>query len=82
MPVLKLTLEYDGTGFRGWARQPGERHAGETLVRLDPIETDRRRERLDGGHVDGAPGGVRRIRVRIGDHLDDPDDRALLAGVV
>ena len=22
---LKLTLEYDGTRFRGWARQPGER---------------------------------------------------------
>lgn len=22
---LKLRLEYDGTGFRGWARQPGER---------------------------------------------------------
>jgi tRNA pseudouridine38-40 synthase len=23
--LLKLTLEYDGSGFRGWARQPGER---------------------------------------------------------
>jgi tRNA pseudouridine38-40 synthase len=23
--TLKLTLEYEGTGFRGWARQPGER---------------------------------------------------------
>src|SRR5579864_2360789 len=22
---LKLTLAYDGSGFRGWARQPGER---------------------------------------------------------
>ncbi len=23
--ILKLTLSYDGTAFRGWARQPGER---------------------------------------------------------
>src|SRR5919109_3000632 len=29
---LKLTLEYDGTGFRGWAVQPGQRTV-EGLVR-------------------------------------------------
>jgi tRNA pseudouridine38-40 synthase len=30
---LKLTLEYDGTGFRGWARQPGERTVEGELLR-------------------------------------------------
>ena len=25
MTTVRLTLEYDGTGFRGWARQPGSR---------------------------------------------------------
>ena len=36
--VLELTLEYDGTGFRGWARQPGERTV-EAVVRqsLDTV---------------------------------------------
>jgi tRNA pseudouridine38-40 synthase len=29
--TLKLTLEYDGTGFRGWARQPSERTVEEVL---------------------------------------------------
>lgn len=29
---LKLTLEYDGTGFRGWAAQPGLRTVGGTLL--------------------------------------------------
>jgi len=35
---LKLTLEYDGTGFRGWARQPGLRTV-ERVVRdaLDAV---------------------------------------------
>jgi tRNA pseudouridine38-40 synthase len=30
---LKLTVEYDGTGFRGWARQPGERTVEAELQR-------------------------------------------------
>jgi tRNA pseudouridine38-40 synthase len=36
--ILRLTLEYDGTGFRGWARQPGERTI-ESVVRaaLDAV---------------------------------------------
>ena len=29
--TLKLTLEYDGSAFRGWARQPGERTIEEVL---------------------------------------------------
>ena len=37
MRTLRLTLEYDGTGFRGWARQPGARTVEGTL-----------REALDG----------------------------------
>ncbi len=33
---MKLTLEYDGTGFRGWARQPGARTVeGEVRASLD-----------------------------------------------
>jgi tRNA pseudouridine38-40 synthase len=35
--ILKLTLEYDGTGFRGWARQPGERTVEGAL--RDALET-------------------------------------------
>ncbi len=31
--VTKLTLEYDGTHFAGWARQPGERSVQEVLER-------------------------------------------------
>jgi tRNA pseudouridine38-40 synthase len=35
---LKLTLEYDGTGFRGWARQPGLRTVeGELRMALDAV---------------------------------------------
>jgi tRNA pseudouridine38-40 synthase len=31
--ITKLTLEYDGTNFAGWARQPGERTVQEVLER-------------------------------------------------
>jgi tRNA pseudouridine38-40 synthase len=35
---LKLTVEYDGTGFRGWARQPGERTVeGEIRAALEQL---------------------------------------------
>ena len=38
MPVVKLTLEYDGTGFSGWAAQPGLRTVeGEVRAALDEI---------------------------------------------
>jgi tRNA pseudouridine38-40 synthase len=36
--ILRLTLEYDGTGFRGWARQPGERTVeGSVRQALDAV---------------------------------------------
>ena len=38
MPTLRLTLEYDGTGFKGWARQPGQRTVeGALRVALDAV---------------------------------------------
>src|SRR5467141_2058760 len=72
-------------GLRNWldrqAREPGQRHAGEAFVRLYPVEADRCRELLHRGDVDGAPGGVGRIRMRLRDHPDDADDRALFPRV-
>jgi len=39
--TLKLTLEYDGTGFNGWARQPGRRTVeGALRDALDAIYPD------------------------------------------
>jgi tRNA pseudouridine38-40 synthase len=46
---LKLTIAYDGTGFRGWARQPGERTIeGEITAALRQID-----ESVDGLAVAG-----------------------------
>lgn len=38
MPPIRLELEYDGTGFRGWAAQPGLRTVeGELRAALDEV---------------------------------------------
>jgi tRNA pseudouridine38-40 synthase len=38
VPTIKLTLEYDGTGFAGWAAQPGLRTVeGEVRRALDAV---------------------------------------------
>ncbi len=47
--VTKLTLEYDGTGFAGWARQPGLRTVEEELERA------LRTVLGDGSGADGEP---------------------------
>lgn len=42
MTTLKLTVEYDGTGFHGWARQPGHRTVeGAVREALDAIYPSR-----------------------------------------
>jgi tRNA pseudouridine38-40 synthase len=46
--VTKLTIEYDGAGFAGWARQPGERTVQEELERA-------LRKVLGDSDHDGAP---------------------------
>jgi tRNA pseudouridine38-40 synthase len=45
--ITKLTIEYDGTGFAGWARQPGERTVQEELERC--LRTVLGESALDGG---------------------------------
>lgn len=41
MPTVRLVLEYDGTGFAGWAAQPGKRTVeGEVRAALDRVYPD------------------------------------------
>ena len=38
MPSVRLDIEYDGSGFRGWARQPGLRTVqGELETALETV---------------------------------------------
>ncbi len=93
MATLKLTLEYDGTGFRGWARQPGERTVegvvrdalDEVLPRWDGLAVAGRTDA--GVHATGqvvsleADGGppVERLAEALNTAL--PEDVAVIAGV-
>ena len=89
--TLKLTLEYDGTGFRGWARQPGERTV-EAVVReaLDSVfggwEELAVAGRTDTGvHATGqvasvrVTGGAPPERVAAALNAELPDDVAVVA---
>lgn len=58
MMITKLTIEYDGTDFAGWARQPGERTVQEELERA------LRTVLGETGH-DGAP-----LRLRVAGRTD------------
>jgi tRNA pseudouridine38-40 synthase len=88
---LKLTLEYDGTGFRGWAAQPGQRTVeGDLRAALDRI-FPRSSELAIAGRTDAgvhALGNVASVEVdggppaeRAADALNSalPDDVAVVA---
>ena len=92
MPTIKLTLEYDGTGFAGWAAQPGLRTV-EAMLRaaLDEVYADWSglavAGRTDAGvHARGqvasyeAEGGPPPARVAAALNGVLPDDVAVLAG--
>jgi tRNA pseudouridine38-40 synthase len=94
VPTLRLTLEYDGTGFRGWARQPGERTV-EGVLRdaLDAVLPSWSglavAGRTDAGvHATGqvasfeAEGGPPVVRLAEALNTALPDDAAVLAAEV
>ena len=79
MPRWRLDVAYDGAGFAGWARQPGQRTvAGElerwttTVLRLDAPATLVCAGRTDAGvHARGQVA-----------HLDVPDDLGTAPDIV
>jgi tRNA pseudouridine38-40 synthase len=76
--TLKLTLEYDGSGFRGWARQPGERTLeGVVRAALDAVFPDWSGLAVAGRTDTGvhATGQVASVRVKGG----PPPERAAYA---
>jgi tRNA pseudouridine38-40 synthase len=89
--ILKLTLEYDGTDFRGWARQPGERTVegvvrqalGAAFPRWDGLAVAGRTD--TGVHATGqvasveVAGGPPLERIREALNAALPDDAAVVA---
>jgi len=89
--TLKLTLEYDGTAFRGWARQPGSRTV-EGVLRdaLDTVFPEWKKLAVAGRTDAGvhARGQVASVEVRAGAPIGRaaealtsalPDDVAVVA---
>jgi tRNA pseudouridine38-40 synthase len=74
---LKLTIEYDGTDFRGWARQPGERTIeGELRRALDELYSAG--ELVVAGRTDTGVHALANV-VSVDVEGGPPPDRALLA---
>ncbi|MEP6892911.1 MAG: tRNA pseudouridine(38-40) synthase TruA [Gaiellaceae bacterium] len=91
---LRLTLEYDGTGFRGWARQPGLRTIEGTVQGAFDGVFPRWADLVVGGRTDTgvhARGQVCSVEVeggppsdRVAEALNTalPDDVAVLSAAV
>ena len=94
MTTLRLTLEYDGTGFRGWARQPGGRTIeGAVQAALDAVLLHWSRLAVAGRTDAGvhATGQVVSLEAEAGPPIDRlaealntalPDDVAVVEAVV
>jgi tRNA pseudouridine38-40 synthase len=66
--TLRLTLEYDGTGFRGWARQPGLRTVeGVVADALDRVASDVQDLAVAGRTDAGVHARGQVVSVRVGD---------------
>jgi len=93
VPTVRLEIEYDGSGFRGWARQPGLRTVqGELETALatvlrEPVELSVAGRTDTGVHASGQVASFRTAAEPPGDlarRLNGlgPDDVAVTAAVV
>lgn len=76
--TARLLLEYDGAGFAGWARQPGERTVQATLEEALAQVLRRRVNLTVAGRTDA---GVH-ARGQVASHAGDPAWRSALNGIL